>query len=72
MSVVVLNHCSASQVQVHTAVISQTAQASLAQGADLYVDGVKTVEGVMAYSTNTVTFATPGQHTITLVAHRSS
>jgi len=55
-----------------TTVTSQTVQASLTQGADLYVDGVKTVEGVMAYSTNTVTFATPGQHTITLVAHGSA
>ena len=52
-----------------TTVTTQTAQASLAQGADLYVDGVKTVEGILAYSSNYVTFNTPGQHTVVLMAH---
>lgn len=53
-------------------ITTQTAQVSLAQGADLYVDGVMTVEGVMAYSSNLITFADPGQHTVALVAHGSA
>jgi len=55
--------------QQTTTVTTQTAQVALTQSADLYVDGVKTVEGVMAYSSNLITFSQPGQHTVSLVVH---